>query len=700
MVQRYRLKLIFLAFTLGWLFLVYQLVSIQLLNHDKFYNQANRQYKEKKVLKAKRGFLFDRNLEKLAYNEISYDVFLEIKKYQNLATSQKNKLLSKWSKSLAKNKSGLNRLINQGIRDEKHTILIAKNTSEANWHSIQTKNSPLRADEKNTRIYGKVAHNLIGYVNTDGSGIAGLEKQYNSELTGKDGIQIMQRDAKGNTFTYTDYYRQRPNDGRHIVLTIDKFHQSILENELHKAMYLYHSKGANGIIMDPYSGEVLAMSSLPSFDSNDPGAIKNASKFHGANRAVLDVFDPGSTFKIITAAAAIEEGLVDENELINCENGSYQIGPKIYREFGRKKHQYLTVQQIIEKSSNIGVIKLAEKLGPVTFYRYIRDFGFGQFTDIGLDLEAKGILRHPDQWSKLSLPSISFGHEISVTAIQLAQSYAAIANGGYLIKPRFIKQNLNHNQELISETSREEIRQVISESTADKLKSYLISVVEKGTAVTARSDLFKIAGKTGTAEVYDYEKKSWKTGANTAIFSGFFPANNPKYVMVVVVNEPEYKNLNYGGWTAAPTFKRVAEKLMGTIRVEDEIDHNYLSADSTKVFLPDLVGLHVNEAKLFLDNVDIQINIKGTGDYVLQQSPVSGSYDKSIISKITLVANKENAMIMPDLRSLTIREAIQKLKRFKIDISVKGNGQVISQSKPVGDEIQANERIILTCKES
>ncbi|MCB0280298.1 MAG: PASTA domain-containing protein, partial [Calditrichaeota bacterium] len=618
---------------------------------------------------------------------------------KTLAQADRNRLIDKWARPLDKSKSALSRIINSGLNDEKHTILLSKNISEDNWFLIQ-KSGPIWAEEKNSRIYGKIANNVIGYVSTDGEGISGLEKQFETELKGKDGVQILQRDAKGNAFTYTDYYRQEPEDGKHVVLTINKFHQSILENELHKAMYLYHSKGANGVILDPKSGEVLAMASLPSFDSNDPGNSATNTKYNSSNRTVLDVFDPGSTFKIITAAAALEEGLVKDKELINCENGAYKIGPKLYTEFGNKKHHFLTVQQIIEKSSNIGVIKLAERLGPITFYRYIRDFGFGEYTNLGLDSEAKGILRHPDQWSKLSLPSISFGHEISVTAIQLAQAYAAIANGGYLVKPRFIKEKLNHDMRVAYESEREVIRQVISESTSKKLTEYLISVVEEGTATAGKSDLFQIAGKTGTAEVYDYEKKSWKTGANTAVFSGFFPADQPKYVMVVVINEPAYKHLNYDGWTAAPTFKRIAEKLMGTIRTDEQIEENYLSADSTKIFLPDLVGLHINEAKLFLDNTDIEISIKGTGDYVLQQSPKSGSYDKKFISTITLVANKENAMVMPDLRSLTIREAIQKLKRFKIDIAIRGNGLVIGQSKAVGEEVKDNDKIILTCKES
>jgi cell division protein FtsI/penicillin-binding protein 2 len=700
--SRYRLKFVFLCFIIVWIFIVYKLFKIQILDHDDIVSFANLQYKRQKILPAERGLIFDRNKEKLAFNELNYNIYLEEKFYQELSNNQKADLLSKISSYAKRNKNSLKRYVESSLKKGRRSVLVAKNLEESEWAELKDRSyKTLRAESFNHRVYGKVAHNLIGYVNSDNVGTSGLEVQFQDYLKGKDGIQILQKDANNKLFTNLDYKLQEAVHGKHVVLTIDQFHQDILESELGTAIETYKAKAASGIIMHPNTGEIYAIASLPSYDSNDPSKIKSGKKseYIRANRALLDVFHPGSTFKIVTAAVALEESYAKLTDIIDCENGRYKYGPKVYTD-GNHKYSRITFREVIEKSSNIGTIKVSQNFDQATFYRYIRDFGFGKKTDVMIDGEAEGILSAPENWSKLSMPSISIGYEISVTAIQLAQAYAAIANGGLLTKPVLVKEELDQNYELIKSYKTETIRRVISNKTAKTLSELLKAVVESGTATQAKSKYVSIAGKTGTAEIYDPIKKSWTTGANTAIFSGFFPVEKPSYVMVIVINEPRYKHLNFGGWTAAPTFKRIAEKLIGTVKSDEPWESEVMTdLDSNSVYIPDLIGMRVKEANEFLKQKKITVKIVNNGGYVIEHKPPEGLHNKSTVSTVYLITDDEKSSVMPDLKGLTVREALRRLKRFRVELVIEGSGKVYAQSVKKGDIVKENEEIIIKCRD-
>ena len=702
MQSRYRLKFVFLCFFIVWIFIVYKLFRIQIIDHDDIVSFANLQYKRQKVLPADRGLIFDRNKAKLAFNELNYNIYLEKKFYSALKEKQKLLLHKRISKYAKRNTKDLKRYITSSIKKGRRSILVARNLEESQWAELKDESyKTLRSESFNHRIYGKVAHNLIGYVNNDNIGASGLEIQFEDYLKGKDGIQILQKDANNKLFTNLDYKLQEAVHGNHIVLTIDQFHQDILESELLNAIEKYKAKAASGIIMHPKTGEIYAIASLPSYDSNHPTKIKQGKKseYIRSNRALLDVFHPGSTFKIVTAAVALEESYAKLTDIIDCENGRYKYGPKVYTD-GNHKYGKISFKEVIEKSSNIGTIKVSQNFDQSTFYRYIRDFGFGKKTDVMIDGEAEGILRAPETWSKLSMPSISIGYEVSVTAVQLAQAYAAIANGGLLTKPVLIKEKLDNNFETIERYNTETIRRVISTSTAKTLSDLLSGVVESGTAVQAKSKYVKIAGKTGTAEIYDPIKKSWDTGANTAIFSGFFPADKPNYVMVVVINEPRYKHLNFGGWTAAPTFKRIAEKLIGTVKSDEEWESELMSdLDSNSVYLPDLVGMEVAEAKEFLDKKKISTKVINDGKYVIEHKPPEGLHKTSSASTVYLITDDKNSAVMPNLKGLTIREAVRRIRRFRVELIIEGTGKVYFQSVKKGIIVKENQEIVIKCRD-
>lgn len=699
MADKRRLKIVFIAFIIVWILIVSKIFNVQVLKHDEFEKLANAQYKEQLPLLAKRGFIFDRDLEKVAYNDISYDIKLEIKAYFEHPEETRTKFEAILKKHYPSKVNLYKSRIDQGRVNNRHTIVLIKKASEAAWVEIQTlRLKSVYAEEIKNRVYSEHANLLVGYVDIDNKGISGFEKQYDKFLKGQNGFKIAQRDALGRVFSRTDYQTKEPIDGNHLVLTISKLHQSILEEELNLALTEYKAKSVFGLIMDPHSGEIIAISSSPSFNSNDRYKANSSNEESGYNRAAIDIFEPGSTFKIVTAAAALEEGIKHPDDIIDCENGRFKYGPKTFRD---DQHRFgkLTFREVIEKSSNIGFIKVGLELGKETMFRYVRDFGFGNLSESGFSGESAGLLSKPNDWSKLTLPSISFGHEIGVTAIQLAQAYSVIANGGYLMKPYIIKERLSTNLDIIDSTSKQVVRRVLSEKTTQTLTELLTSVVKQGTGTLARSQDFTIAGKTGTAQKYDFQKRSWDTGKVVASFAGFFPAENPKYVSVIVVDEPRYKHLNYGGWTAAPTFKRIAKKIIGS-SINNEIDdYETDQIDTNLVYIPDVVGLSVEEATDFLSDKFIPFSISGEGGYVIDQDPLAGEYDKATFDLIEIKSDSKSSNKMPNLKNLTMREAIRKLKRFKNEIKFVGSGIVHSQSIKAGKIVKVDEIIVLSCKE-
>ncbi len=390
---------------------------------------------------------------------------------------------------------------------------------------------------------------IIGFAGLDNSGLEGIEKTFNTYLQGQTGWTMFLRDARQKKLDISEHMVP-PLDGYDIQLTIDEVIQYIAERELDKAFKIHRAKAASIVVMDPYTGAVLAMANRPTYD---PNAFTKANKDHMRNRAVCDVFEPGSVFKIVTAAAALEEKKVSEQDTFFCENGAYKFAGHVLHD--HKSHGTLTFKEVIELSSNIGTVKVAQRLGPALLYKYIRLFGFGSKLGIDIPGEVAGLLKEPRLWSKTSMLALPMGQEVGVTALQLASSISVIANGGYLMQPYLISEIKDKYGQPIKQFSPKAIRRVISEDTALRVRKILTGVIENGTGKLGKVPGFSAAGKTGTAQKLDPNGR-YSHDKFVASFIGFAPAEEPLVTIVVTVDEPH--PYYFGGVVSAPVFKNVA----------------------------------------------------------------------------------------------------------------------------------------------
>jgi len=406
-------------------------------------------------------------------------------------------------------------------------------------------------EREHKRFYprGELAAHLLGWAGMDNEGMEGLELALDDVVAGSSGRVLALRDARGKKFM--KLIQRAPQPGNSVVLAIDEPIQYIAQRELERAMEETRAAAGTVIVTDPRTGDILAMANLPTFNPNRPGDSPAAAR---KNRAVVDTYEPGSTLKVITMAAALEKGLVRPSEVIDCERGAIRIGRARIRD--HKPFGLLTASEILQESSNVGAIKIGMRLGEQDLYDYLRRFGLGERTGIGLPGESRGLLREPARWSRVSQASLSFGQEIGVTPLQLVTAISAVANGGRLQPPRLVLSVLDTEGRVLEERAPRPSRRVIEEETARALRRMMLSVVEEGTAKAARIDGFSVAGKTGTAQKIGPEG-TYSPDRFVASFAGFVPASRPELAILVVLDEPR-GNLYHGGDIAAPVFRRIA----------------------------------------------------------------------------------------------------------------------------------------------
>ena len=395
----------------------------------------------------------------------------------------------------------------------------------------------------------RMACHVVGFAGLDNTGLEGVEMTHDGYLRGKHGWYYTKRDAKQRKLPSYKNKIIPPVDGCNVVLTLDMVLQSLAEMQLDVIMHKFHSKAATIIMMEPATGRILALANRPNFAPNDFGSAYVLSR---KNRAVTDIFEPGSVFKMVTASAALNEGKAGISDKFYCENGQFKPFPS-YTLHDYHPYGWLMFRQVIENSSNIGVGKIAQRLGPQNLYKYIRLFGFGQNTGIDLPGEVPGILRPPSMWSKTSPWNIPIGQEVAVTAIQSVTAVAAIANNGVLMKPYVIDRIQDNKGNIIKYFSPVIVRRVISEKTAKQMQDILAGVVEKGTGKAAKMEGYRAAGKTGTAQ--KVEGGRYSQDKYVGSFIGFAPAENAMIACIVSVDEPQ--PIHFGAVVAAPGFSKV-----------------------------------------------------------------------------------------------------------------------------------------------
>jgi cell division protein FtsI (penicillin-binding protein 3) len=535
----------------------FRLVYLQLIKHDEYAGLAAEKHVYKQPIYAERGLITDATGEVLAHNVPVETVVADTSHLNKEKVAEAVALLSREMNLEADE-------LAEKLGSDRHYVVLKRQVPQSAADALRAK---LRAqnlrgiyfEHDSTRIYpnGSMLCHVIGFTDFEHKGIQGVEASMDEYLRGQDGYRYIEHNRAGQEIVLYRGQERAPRDGYQVHLTVDLNLQNIVENEIDAAVREFNPQKATIILMRPQTGEILAMANRPDFDLNQRNTARPEQM---KNRAILDMMEPGSTFKIVTAAAALNEKKVRPDTTIFCENGRWNFGGRALHD--HKAYGELSVRDILVKSSNIGAAKLALSVGDQKFYEYIRRFGFGDRTGVELPGEIGGIIRPPQSWSKISITRIPMGHEVGVTPLQMTMAMATIANGGKLITPRIVKSVTAADGKTITEFRPQLVRQVISPQTSQQLSNALRGVVsDRGTAAAAAVAGFTIAGKTGTAQKVD-PHGGYEHGKYVVSFTGFLPADHPEFVGLVVLDDAKTSKpeQNYGGLIAGPIFARIAEK--------------------------------------------------------------------------------------------------------------------------------------------
>src|SRR5438445_1098762 len=553
--SRTRCALVCAAFIGLFSIFSFRLIYLQAIKHDEYAGLAAEKHVYKQIIHAERGMILDANNELLAHN-------IPVETLVADATHLNNRPAIV---ALVSHELGIpSKELAEKVDNERRYIVIKREVPAATANALREK---LRAgnlrgiyfEHDATRIYpnGSMLCHVIGFTDFDHHGIQGVEASMEEYLHGQDGYRFIEHNRAGQEIVPYRGQERAPRDGYQVHLTVDLGLQSIVEEEIDAAMKEYSPQKATIILMRPQTGEILAIANRPNFDLNLRSEAKPEQM---KNRAIIDMMEPGSTFKIVAAASVLNERKLRPDSEVFCENGLWNYGGSPLHD--HRAYGYLSVRDILIKSSNIGAAKLALSVGDQKFYEYIRRFGFGERTGIELPGEINGVIRAPKSWSKISITRIPMGHEIGVTPLQMTVAMAAIANGGKLVMPRIVKSITSADGKAISSLSPVVLRQVISPETARQIGDALRGVVsDRGTAAAAAVPGFTIAGKTGTAQKVNpnggYEQGKYDISIHVQLH-----AKRPEFVGLVVLDDAQTSKpeLNYGGLIAGPIFSRIGEK--------------------------------------------------------------------------------------------------------------------------------------------
>ncbi|HEY8499409.1 MAG TPA: penicillin-binding transpeptidase domain-containing protein [Clostridia bacterium] len=717
---RQRSFFLMLMYFLLMIVLIIRLGYYQIVKGEEYSRQAYYAQTRNRIINPKRGTIYDRNGQGLAISGSVETVSVNPQDFKDKFKDKPEKI-DEIASALAQMLDMTDEEVKARLTENSSWAYIKRKIDKeignrVREYLVENGIDSICVDEDSKRFFpnGTLASHVLGFTGVDDQGLNGIEKYYDAMLNGEPGMVMVEVDAGGRQVKYSPERYIEPVDGYDIYLTIDETIQHFTEKALEKAMLDYNLKrGAAALVMDPRTGEILAMASKPDYNPNDPFAKpdfiekedwKGQSSSEDVellfqtvfrNKALMDTYEPGSTFKAITSAAALEEGVVTPETEFVC-NTVHMAGYNIdcWRAGG---HGAETFRMGVYNSCNPVFVKTALALGIDKFYRYVRNFGFMQRTGITLNGE-------PDDsqylWHKkpteLDLAVSSFGQRFTISPLQLVTAYSAIANGGYLMKPLIVKQISDSQGNIIEKYEPQVVRQVISKQTSDTLRDILEGVVAEGTGRNAYVSGYRIAGKTGTSETEQTDSE----GRYIASFAAFAPADDPQVVLLVILDHPQVYP-HSGGMLAAPVAGKLMEEILDYLRVEREYTEMDRKLMLKEVSVPEVRGLTLIDARKKLENYELNYIIEGEykedDAVIMEQTPKPNSSvpSGSTVILYTYQPEKEITVVMPDVLNKTISEAAESLRKAGLNIKVEGIGEARRQEYEPGIELNKGQVVTI-----
>ncbi len=674
-----------------------QIFRVNVIEGDGLRDLWNSQAIDYISIPAQRGQIYDVNGSLLATNSVVYKIAVD-PLFPGITRDNLKTIATVLSRHTNRPTSYYTNRISNAPSHSRYIVLERSITVQAyeDIRELGIRGVILEEDYRRNYNFESLSAHVLGYVNHNIEGMTGLESRYNEKLKGNAGQQQVRRDRANRIFSYVGAPRKTPQQGLSLHTTLNSYIQAITEEELEKGVRNNNAKQGTAIVMDPRTGAIKAMANYPTFNPNFPASIDAENR---RNFAVSDMMEPGSTFKLVTAIAAVEQGVVDFDEVFETpESGTMQIHGQWMRDHNPLGD--LNFREVIAKSSNIGTSEIAMRLDPDAYYQYARNMGFGTQTNIDLPNEIGGRLQRPYEWSGVTLPWMSIGYEVQTTPIQMLQAYGAFANGGLMMKPYLVSHLTDQYGKIVEENKPSSVRRIAKKETIDRLLPVFKSVVtDSGTAGWAAVDGMEIAGKTGTAQKLVNGRYS---SSYRASFAGFFPADDPKYVMLILLDEP--KTSYYGGFTAGAVFKEIATRIAGLDSDVKRSDPTERIAAMEHKIAPRLTGLSKDNAGVLLSKQNTSFRTTGKGSHVVQQVPEPGEK----ITTNTLVTLElgdlntndipEGFVEIPDLRTMNMRQAASLLRNKGLNINMVGSGTIYNQFPLAGELMRPGRTVTVRGK--
>ena len=660
------------AFIVFWVFAIsVRLVYLQVTQHEALGERARSQQQQAIETSSQRGLLLDRQERELARSVQTESIFVDSAKLENAGDIDCT--ATRLAPVLALKKEELQRKLEDAKTKNSRFVWIARRLSTEQATAIRGLGLAavnFRSEPKRFYPNGSIAAHVLGFVGIDGAGLGGVEQTYNEKITGEPGKLFIERDSEGNPY---ESFELPGTPGQTIVLTLDHSIQYRAEQALLAAVTKSRAKSGTAIVLDPRSGEILALANAPTFDPNKPGEAKPEAR---ANWALQNIYEPGSTFKIISFSAAIEKGLVKPDDRIDCQMGAITVAGRVvhdHHSFGS-----LTITEALAKSSNVAAIKLGIRVGDPTMYEYMKRFGFGSRTGIELPGETAGLLRPVSRWQPSSIGSIAIGQEVGVTPLQMAAAFGALANDGVRVAPHLVREVRTAAGASVYRANPEQ-RRVVNAETARALRQMLESVTLNGTARLAQLNGYSAAGKTGTAQKIDPKTKSYSQTKHVASFVGFAPVNNPSVVIIVVIDEPG--GAYHGGDVAAPVFREIAEQILPDLGVVPD----------TYFKLPDGLVAEAPTSKSTPRDREAEVQSELARQATLPSVAGRDGHGGEII----YAAANKSSILMPDLSGRSVRDAARTCARLGLKLEARGEGRATSQNPAPGAELNSGQVVYI-----